>query len=297
MQLVKLCHLCLLLSLSFSEALGQDRAFPYDLEHPIQTIVLPAELQEVSGISLLDTTLIACVQDEKGIVYFVNSYSGKIVRQVSFYGEGDYEDIAVVGKQMFVLRSDGALFEITAQSSKSALSTIYNNFLPAKESEGLVYDSQEERLLIACKSKHLHKPEAKYERYIFAFDLKERKLAEHPALILDVREVQKFAISRGLKFGMRKVGDNTTKRAEHSLRFAMSAIGIHPFTKDFYILSASDHFLLVCTQSGRLVEIVYLNPSICNKAEGISFLPNGDLLLSNEGQSGAGTILRFALEK
>jgi hypothetical protein len=46
-----------------------------------------------------------------------------------------------------------------------------------------------------------------------------------------------------------------------------------------------------------LEHVEQLNPALFNKAEGITFLENGDMLISNEGQSKKPTVLRFNYRK
>ena len=41
----------------------------YDLKSPSKVLILPEILREVSGLTDIDATTIACVQDEKGIIF------------------------------------------------------------------------------------------------------------------------------------------------------------------------------------------------------------------------------------
>jgi hypothetical protein len=73
----------------------------------------------------------------------------------------------------------------------------------------------------------------------------------------------------------------------------MSAIGIHPVTKKIFILAASDYLLCVYNRDGKLENVEMLDPKLFNKAEGIAFFSNGDLMVSNEGEKGKPSLLRF----
>src|SRR5512136_1802264 len=85
----------------------------YDFSSPDESIVLPDILHEVSGIVCIDSSTIACVQDEKGTLYFYNLADKKILSELKFFSKGDYEGIARVFDTIFVLRSDGLLIEIS----------------------------------------------------------------------------------------------------------------------------------------------------------------------------------------
>lgn len=73
----------------------------------------------------------------------------------------------------------------------------------------------------------------------------------------------------------------------------MSAIGILPVTQKIFILATSDYLLCVFNRDGKLEYIELPDPKLFNKAEGITFFPNGDLLVSNEGENGKPSLLRF----
>ena len=76
-----------------------------------------------------------------------------------------------------------------------------------------------------------------------------------------------------------------------------SAIAVHPITKKLYLLSASDHLFFIFNMSGSIEHIELLDRDIFNKAEGITFLDNGDMLITNEGQNKEPTLLRFNYRK
>src|SRR5688572_30388255 len=84
----------------------------YDLAKPTKKIELPAILLEISDITTMNDSVIACVQDELGILFLYNINSRVIVLQDSFYVNGDYEGITKVKDNIYVLQSDGKLIEI-----------------------------------------------------------------------------------------------------------------------------------------------------------------------------------------
>jgi uncharacterized protein YjiK len=85
---------------------------------------------------------------------------------------------------------------------------------------------------------------------------------------------------------------NKGKAPEPRFDFMTSAIGINPLTKKLFILSSSDHMLFIFNMSGEIEHIEMLNPMIFNNAEGISFYPNGDMIITNEGGGRRASLLR-----
>src|ERR1700741_607269 len=83
----------------------------YSFSKPDARLVLPDTLREISGLTILDNNTIACVQDENGIIFLYDLTKNKVKEQFTFSVNGDYEGIAIAGNTLYVLRSDGVLFE------------------------------------------------------------------------------------------------------------------------------------------------------------------------------------------
>ncbi|HUH29327.1 MAG TPA: hypothetical protein VLZ86_13970, partial [Gelidibacter sp.] len=77
-----------------------------------ETWKLPAELNEISGIVWIDDHTLACVQDENGVIYLYDLDEKSITEEIPFAGNGDYEGIALHDSNLYVMQSDGLLYEI-----------------------------------------------------------------------------------------------------------------------------------------------------------------------------------------
>jgi uncharacterized protein YjiK len=259
----------------------------YDLSHPDKILILPAILREISGLTEIDSTSIACIQDENGILFIYDLKTNQIRQQFIFDGDGDYEGITRVGSVFYVLRSDGVLFEISDYQNGKPIVASYHTGIPAQDNEGLCYDQQHGRLLVACKGKIDKNRVGKNKRVIYGFDLKSKVLSAEPVIIFDLSIIRQFAINN--KMGL----PGKTKAAEPDIQLKISDIAIHPITGKLFALSAADYLLFVFDLHGKIEQLVKLNPVLFNKPEGTTFLENGDLLISNEGQKGKPTILIY----
>jgi hypothetical protein len=56
----------------------------YNLSAPDKVYTLPAALREISGITEVDGSAIACIQDERGIVFIHDINKNEIIRQFIF---------------------------------------------------------------------------------------------------------------------------------------------------------------------------------------------------------------------
>lgn len=269
----------------------------YNLTAPDNTLILPDTLREVSGLTNIDSTTFACVQDENGILFIYDVSKNEIKKQYVFNIDGDYEGVTRVDKTIYVLRSDGTLFEILNYTSDNFKLTSYATGIPANNNEGLCYDPDGKRLLIACKGKIGKGPEFKDKRVIYGFDLQTKTLTKEPIFDFDLQVIKDFAIKNKLDLPTKTRKKKEQPITEPFIKFRTSAICIHPQTKKLFLLSASDYLLFIFNMSGDIEHIEQLNPTMFNKAEGITFYENGDMLITNEGQDKKPTLLHFKYRK
>lgn len=66
-------------------------------------------------VSLLwggNADVVYTIQDESGIVYVYDLKNRRMDHEIPFAGKGDFEDIANDGKQLYVLKSNGAVYSL-----------------------------------------------------------------------------------------------------------------------------------------------------------------------------------------
>lgn len=264
----------------------------YNFKAPDATAIMPYILHEVSGITYIDTSTLACVQDENGILFFYDILRMEIKRQVSFYANGDYEGIARSGDTIYVLRSDGLIYKITDFISDNLTVTQFRTEIPSKDNEGLCYDSDSGSLLIACKENTGKGDLSKDNRYIFGFDLTSKSLMREPVFTFDIDGLKDFAKTKNVVLPLKNSKRGLAVEAD--LKFRASGIAIHPVTGSLFLLSAEDHLLFIFDKSGVVQQMISLNRAMFNQPEGITFLENGDMFIANEGAGkGPATLLRF----
>src|SRR5688572_15956971 len=140
------------------DVLAQDPAPPpqravivagYDLGVPTRSFLLPDDLREISAIAAADDHTLACVQDEKGSLYFFDLDQGRVVRRAKFGPKGDYEGLAKVGDDYWVLRSDGMMLRLVAAADRYEIAETLATGLGVKEFEGLAVDRAANRFVLA----------------------------------------------------------------------------------------------------------------------------------------------------
>lgn len=116
-------------------------------------------------------------------------------------------------------------------------------------------------------------------RVAYRFDLTTNTFDPAPAYTIDITEIQ---------------GMLNDDKAE----FKPSAAGINPANGKLYIVASVGKLLVVADKNtGKPEQVFRLDPVMYNQPEGMTFAPNGDLYISNEGGEGIATILKFNYKK
>ncbi|MCK4908099.1 MAG: SdiA-regulated domain-containing protein [Spirochaetes bacterium] len=269
--------------------------FAYDVENPDAKYKLPSYLEEISGLSYYGQGKIACVQDEKAHIYILNLEQEKIIKKYDFGDDADYEDIAIVDKTAYILRSNGHIYRIKDFKKKDRKVKKYNTALKEKiDTEVIAYDPLSNALLIACKGSPSIEKENLYKGYkaIYKFDLEEEELVRTPHFLVDLERLDSY-VDRNV---FSKLSLKVAKKLhliESETSFQPSGIAIHPLHGEIYIISSVGKLLIILNRRGKVLDVKELDPKIFRQPEGICFSPTGDMFISSEGQGGKGYILKF----
>lgn len=265
----------------WSALLSAPDSIPYNLSAPDLTISLTQpELFEISGLSPLPMPgKLLAIGDEKGEFYVLNANTGDIERSILFRDKGDFEGVEWHGPCLFAVKSDGTLYEMSRWEGPKRKVYTYDTPLNKKNDvEGLCYDPKRHALLLACKE---DKTSSK-SRGIYAFDLKTKRLADSAVYSIDVIDLQ------------------TRLPKDKGNFFSPSGIAIHPLTGDIYVISTAKKAILTLDyETGAVKHLHALNPKIFVQPEGIAFMPDGTLYISNEEDDRdiPASLLRFELHK
>ena len=269
--------------------------FSYRLEAPEKSWKLPKSLVEISGLSYVDPHHLACVQDEKGIIYIFNRASGEIDSEILFGDDGDYEGIEIIGDDAWILKSSGTLYQVKDYREKQGFKTIkFKTDLTGKnDAEGLAYDPVGNSLLIACKGyPFLNADDGSGYKAVYSFNLENSLLDENPFLLISLDTIKFYRNYDAMtQLGMKTQAILNPSKGDPT--FQPSGIAVHPRTGNIYMLGSVGKLLLVLSRAGEILSISELNPKLFPQPEGICFSPDGILYISNEGRGQEGTILEF----
>jgi len=239
----------------------------YDFSKPF-TDKLDLRIKEVSGI-VWDHTNDEFIthNDEKGTIFYLDRDTKEYKRQFDFNtSKGDYEDIAMIKNDVYVLKSDGELFRIVTDSTGKQKS-----FDVGKMDASGKNDSEKKALVMLCKN-----CEDDNKKMVSAF-------AYYPDSIgFEKKPLYSIDISKVEALSPRKTS-----------RFEPSAARIHPVLKKLFILSSASNQLVIADTDGNVEAVYMLAGKLFPQAEGITFKSNGDMYISNEAAYSKATLLKF----
>jgi len=253
----------------------------YDLNAPVK-YNMPENLTEISGIAFNHgiPDSVYAEEDEKGRVYYFKQ-GEKDIEHTEFGKPGDYEDIAIINKQVVMLRSDGILFVFPLSQVRAGQVTNvkkWKDILPQGEYEGLFADEASSQLYVLCKHCSDDNTSKTCSGYSF-------KVAADGS----VKQSGTFAIN---------VRDIAAKMGADKITFHPSAITKNFNTNEWYVLSSVNKVLVVVGADWKVKTVYPINPALFRQPEGIAFDNQHNLYISNEGDKiTPGNILKFNYKK
>jgi hypothetical protein len=235
-------------------------------------VELPGELREISGLAVTKDGRIFGHNDEFGRVFEIDVPTGSIKKFFNvgrFAVPGDFEGLAVVGERFFLLTSAGDLVEFREGGNGSSMAyQVYPLGLGRLcEMEGLAFEEPRNALLLPCKTPRTRRLED--HLVVFSVPLTSMTPDPEPRIFLPLEELD----SAGL-------GKN----------FQPSSIEVHPETGSLFLVAARQEAIVELSSKGEILATKELKKKRHPQPEGITFLPDGRLVIADEGQGGRGTL-------
>lgn len=250
----------------------------YDFKKP-EKFTMPASLLEISGIAFyhFNSDTVYSIQDEDGKL-FRQAWDVKKQKNMKFGPKGDYEELAIMGEKVFILKSNGSIysFAITeALKKESDQVKESKHVLPKAEYEGMYADEKASKIYVICKTCSVDKKAKQVTGYVLDYDLARDSITLNGTFKIDLNQIKRL-----------------NPEAKTSLN--PSALTRNPSTNEWYILASANKQLVITDEQWKIKEVHRLNSSTFNQPEGIAFDKNLNLFISNEGDEvNEGNILKF----
>jgi len=258
-------------SVAVSPLVGQDTATVHapataerwDLHHPEAHYELPGRLREISGLAFDTHGQLLAHDDNTGVVYRIDPRTGKADHGFALGDlhrppKGDFEAVAAVGQRIFLVTSQGLLYEFReAPEGGSAAYRVSDTRLRRHcEIEGMTYDARSQSVLFACKR------------------------IEPPA-----REIHIYSLSVDpARTGPRRLAVPYAALAPFGLGGGVhpSGLEVDPESGALILVAARERALVVLSRDGRVLGAAHLSSKYHRQPEGVAIGPEGDLYISDE---------------
>ena len=256
---ISVLPVCVLLLGACSEV-GSER--PDD----VTRYALPKKLHEVSGLAVAGPDSVLAVADEKAWVYQINVTDGKVERRVKLGDpvlRGDFEGIAMLDDRLYLVTSDGRLVHgrLSATGDVVTPTVVETGVGEYCEVEGLAVRASG-TLALVCKT--ARDKALKRKLAVFSVDPAQSAPAE---LVIEVDVDQILEHVTGKKFnpsGIERLGDGS-----------------------YLVVAARQRAYAVITEQGEVVRAGSLPVwKMHRQTEGVTAMPDGRLVLADEGGDG-----------
>lgn len=223
-----------------------------------RTIYLNDDLKEISGLTVNKLGDILTHNDEQGIIYKVDS-QGVVSEYIRLKNmpQADFEGIASADDIVYLVTSKGTIYEVNTFSEDYI--TYENSLFYNKEVEGLCYYKKNNSLLLACKE------DMGIMKGIYEFNLDNKTLRQKPLFFINTADI--------------RFKENRVKE------FSPSGIEYNEITNTFFVISANEKAIVEIDENGKFIQVSELG-DIHVQPEGITFLKDGTLVISDEGKDG-----------
>jgi uncharacterized protein YjiK len=226
---------------------------------------LPSELNEVSGLAAAGADSIFTHDDEYAIIYEFRLRDGHILRAFALGKptlEGDFEGIAAAAGRVFLVTSDGLIYSaLPGKNAERVSYRVYDSGIgPRCEIEGLSQSPDPGELLLLCKRFRNDSEQARLE--IYRWSIGAERAEPEPFLSLPLADLL-----------------DASDQAE----FRPSGIEWDSASGRLLVVSARNRAMLSLDRTGKLLDRKRLNGGRHAKTEGVALMPDGRLVLADEG--------------
>jgi uncharacterized protein YjiK len=237
---------------------------------------LPKRLREISGLAMTPDGRVMGHDDETAHIHQIDIDSGEVVKRFALgdpVERGDFEGIAIDGEGVFYLAtSDGLLHRFREGEHRERVS--YESFDTGLgefgEFEGLAFHLGEQALILACKTNYT--PALRGAVALYAWSPQTPHEPARPWLTIPVALL---ADAVGTK------------------SFHPSSLEIDARTGRLILLAGREHAMVELDPNGLLLAARGLGDRH-RQAEGATILPNGALVIADEGGDARAMMSRYA---
>jgi hypothetical protein len=252
---------------------GYDLAAP-----PAWRADLPLSLAEISGLAPTGDGAVYAHGDEQAVVFRFDPATRRLTGRFGFGGKGgvlrgDFEDIQVVAERVFLVKSDGSIYDAPSAADGKVVDAVRRTagFGGNCEVEGMAWDPDTRSFLLLCKQ--VKSKRWKKQIVVLAVSAATWRVEPEPRMVIPEDALEQVTGAKG---------------------FSGSAITRHPRTGTYLMVAGPERAYAEVDARGRVLGGGRLDKQRHPQPEGITVTPDLTLLISDESVSGPATITAYA---
>jgi hypothetical protein len=237
---------------------------------------LPARLREISGLAVTPDGRLMGHDDEEAIIYQIDIETGVVAKRFSVGApavRGDFEGLAIGGDgEFYLITSTGHMYRFFEGDDRSCVDfeTFDTKLSHVAEVEGLAFQLAEDCVVLACKTNF--SPALQGALALYAWSPRNPEERARPWLTAPL-----FPIAEAL-------GSRT---------FHPSSLEIDPSSGRLIVLAGPENAMVELDPFGTVLAARRLG-SHHRQAEGSAILPDGGLMIADEGGDSYAKVTRYA---
>jgi hypothetical protein len=273
-------HTMVLLALALAgPAAAQSALAGYDLAaEPAWRAELPKALAEISGLAPAGDGSVYAHGDEQAAVFRFDLATRRPTARFGLAGRtgllhGDFEDIQVLGRRVYLVTSEGAIYEAPLAGDGQVVEAVRRTpgFGGNCEVEGMAWDPDTNSLLLLCKQ--VKSKRWKKQVVVLAVSVATWRVEPEPRMLIPEARLEEVTGAKG---------------------FGGSAIARHPRTGTFLLVAGPQRTYAEVDARGRVLGGGKLDKRRHPQPEGLAVTAELTLLISDESVSGPATITAYA---
>jgi uncharacterized protein YjiK len=220
---------------------------------------------EVSGLALTVDGRLFAHGDESGLVFVIDPRGGAILKRFSIGTDAgdtraDFEGITLVGDRIFMVASNGTLYEFTEGADGERVDFVIHDTRLGNECEfeGIAFDSTQGVVVLPCKNVRMKT--LRDQLVLYRWRVGGSADSAFAPITIPLRSV---------------IGSNPWKDLHPS------DVTVDPSTGNYVIVAAQEKALIEITPAGDVVRAVPL-PGKHAQAEGVALTSDGILIVGDE---------------
>jgi hypothetical protein len=250
---------------------------------------LPFGVNHIAGLTSLTGNQLCFYQEKNGTISIYDLKGDSLINQITIGDLGTCLSLVQYDSTFYMLTDQAQLHEIHPPIEENPVATI-DLMLPQEEILSMCLDKRDNQFLL-CSSSRTPGDKGNILHTVYSLALQAGAEELEPLFTIEAQEIESFVNAQNQSSKNHMLYGKVDSLCH--LNFEPKSIAVHPKSNEIYILSPNDRAITVCNKAGEVINFIALNDKKCSNPGKLTFLQNGDLIITNEGPTALPSLVRF----